>query len=246
LHTAGYRDITDSLETDTLLPGDTIMVPEAGFYEGPIFQYLGPEGMIKNNVPGRYNLGINKNFRACYDIALSDEGLPAEPCAGCDTFWAFWMGAGNANINRYLFQDSLRKMAGKGGLIEAFARSMKTRGSSQGVFPTAQAGESMFFAIVNQVDKVRFLTTPFEESLWDGNDTTTWSSQTFVPVKTFKLHYTPGSLLSLCVCGKSSLATVPIMFKFQQFLTVPRPKDSVEKIIPPKGSLFEIEPTEVQ
>lgn len=246
LHTAGYRDIKDTLVPDTTLPNDTIMVPEQGFYEGPEFKYLGPEGTIRGNVPGRFNLGINKNFRACWDIPLSDEGLPADACLGCDTFWAFWMGVGNANINRYLYQDSLRKMASKGGLIEAFAKSMKTRGNSLGVFPTPQQGEKAFFAIMNATDKQRFLTSEFSDANYDGNDTTTWSSQGLVPAKQYRLHYAPGSALSLCVCNSSSVNTVPVMFKFQQFVTAPRAKDSVEKVIQRTGSLFELEPSEVQ
>ncbi|MFN8393819.1 MAG: hypothetical protein U0176_04010 [Bacteroidia bacterium] len=246
LNTAGYRDIRDTIVPDTIRGDCTYMVAKEGFYEGPDFVFLGPEGTIKANVPGRFNLGINKNFRACYDIPLSDEGLPAEACKGCDTFWAFWMGVGNANINRYLYQDSLRKMASKGGLVEAFARSMKTRGNSLGVFPPPQQGEKAFFAIVNATDKQRFLTSEFNDANYDGNDTTTWSSQGLVPTKQFRLHYTPGSALSLCVCNNSSVNTVPVMFKFQQFVTAPKAKDSLEKVIPNAGSLFEVLPTEVQ
>jgi hypothetical protein len=235
LYSAGYLDIRDSIKKiDSIPPSpDTIMVPEAGFYEGPIFQYLGPEGTIRTSVPGQYNLGIGKNYRACFDITLSDEGLPAEPCPGCDTFWAFWAGVGNANINRYLFQDSTRKMAGKGGLIEAYARSMKSRGNSLGVFPPAMEGEKLFFAVVSRTDKYRFLTSKFVDGVeWMGNDTLTWSSEEAIPAKPGRLHYVPGSELAICICNQSKLSTIPVMFKFQQFLTVPRPKDSVEMVVP--------------
>jgi hypothetical protein len=250
LHTAGYRTIEDSvIKGDTVIPLDTIMIAEPGFYEGPIFHYIGPEGMVKSSITGRYNLRSDRNFRACYDLTLSDEGLPSEPCSGCDTFWAFWLGAGNANINRYLLQDSLRKQALKGGLIEGYAKSMKTRGNSRGVFPPPMPGERVFYAIVQQADKQRFLTSEFNELDWDGNDSLhTWSSEDFVPLKEGKLHYVPGSALSLCVCNSSSVATVPFMFKFQQFLTIPRAKDSLEKVIPipPQKNPFDVEPSEMQ
>lgn len=248
LHTAGYRTINDSIvKGDSVIPNDTIMIAEPGFYEGPIFHFTGPEGNVRGSIPGRYNMRIDRNFRACYDLTLSDEGLPSEPCVGCDTFWAFWLGAGNANINRYLLQDSLRKLANKGGLIEAYAKSMKIRGNSRGVFPATMPGERVFFAVIQQTDKQRFLTGEFSEVDWDGNDSLhTWSSEDFVPAKQGKLHYVPGSALSLCVCNSSSVSTVPFMFKFQQFLTIPRAKDSVEKVIPKTGSLFEVEPSEVQ
>jgi hypothetical protein len=243
LHSAGFKNIEDTTDSAiTIL--DTSMIPILEFNEGPNFECIGAEGTMKGNFPGRFNLGVTKSNRACWDLPLADDCVSAAPCIGCDTIWAFWLGAGHANINRFMFQDSLRKLQGKMGLIQTYAKAIKSRSRADIVFPKPQDGEKVFFAIVNQLDKARFLTAPFNELDWDGNDTTTWSPGSFVPASQKLLHYQPGVPLSLCICNLSALTTVPVMFRYQQFLTTPRPVDSLQKIVPKVGSIFEVDLTE--
>jgi hypothetical protein len=246
LNTAGFKEPTTPEETLLARNPDTIMEPILEFNEGPNFECVGAEGTIKGNVPGRYNLGVARTNRACWDLNLADDCVSAEPCIGCDTIWAFWMGAGKANINRFMFQDSSRKLDGKLGLIQTYTKAVKTGARADAVFPKSQDGEKVFFAIINQTDKPRFLSTPFEdmELEWDGNDTTTWSPGRLVPSGQKVLHYQPGIPLSLCVCNFNSVSTLPVFFRYQQYLTTPRPVDSVAKVIPNAGSLFEIDPTD--
>jgi hypothetical protein len=248
LNTAGFKNIPRDSDTVRVLNPDTVMEAVLEFNEGPNFECVGSENWIRANLPGRYNLGVTKSNRACWDLQLTDDCVSATACIGCDTIWAIWVGSGNGNINRFMFQDSLRKLNGKTGLVQTYAKAIKSRARADVVFPKPQGGEQIFFAIVNQSDKARFLGTDFSNELsiydFDGNDTTTWSPGNFVPSGQKMLHYQPEKLLSLCVCNMASVSTVPIMFRYQQFLTTPRPVDSVAKVIPNVGSLYEIDPTE--
>ncbi len=242
LHTAGYKKIESDTVDSILLSPDSIMEAVLAYNEGPEFKCSTGEMTVRANIPGRYNLGIGKSYRACWDLQLTDDCVSAEPCIGCDTIWAIWLGTGNGNINRFLFQDSLRKLQTKPGLIQTYAKAIKSGARADVVFPKAQPGDEVFFAIVNQTEKAQFLNAPFSEFDWDGNDTTTWSPGRFVASGQKLLHYKPEALLSVCVCNRSSVSTLPVMFRYQQFLTVPRPLDSVIKVIPNVGGLYEIDP----
>lgn len=247
LNTAGFKSIVDTTDTVLPIPPDTIMEAIQEFNEGPNFECVGEEISTRAIMPGRFNLGITKNNRTCWDLALTDDCVSAEPCAGCDTFWGIWLGVGSANINRFMFQDSMRKLNGKTGLLQTYAKVVKARARAEAVFPPPIAGEKVFFAIIDAADKERFLNLPFDETLWDGNDTTTWGTKRPVAAGHKLLPYKPGVPLALCACNNSSLASVPVLIRYQQYLTTPRPVDSIPKVVPANnsGSLFEItEPTE--
>lgn len=244
LNTAGFKDIDTTDHSVRPHGPDTVREAILEYNEGPKFECVSTEGFIRANLPGRYNLGTTKSNRACWDLQLTDDCVSAAPCIGCDTIWAFWFGAGNANINRFLFADSLRKLGAKPGLVQTYAKAIKSRARADIVYPKPLDGERVYFTIVKTEDKERFLNSPFKEYEWDGNDTITWSPGSYVPSGQRLLHYSPGVPLSLCVCGQSSLTTVPIMFRYQQFLTTPRPVDSLTKVIPHVGSVFEIDETE--
>jgi hypothetical protein len=243
LHTAGYKEPTKEI-VEVPKPPDTIMEPILEFSEGPNFECEGTEMTIRGNIAGRLNLGPSKSNRACWDLQLTDDCVSATACIGCDTLWTLWLGAGQMNINRFLLQDSLRKLGAKKGLLQTYTKAIKSGQRADAVIPRPVDGERVYFTIIKAEDKERFLNAPFNEFLWDGNDTITWSPGSFIPSSQKMLHYQPGVDLSLCVCNNSSLTTVPIMFRYQQFLTTPHVVDSVEVVIPNVGSIFEIDQTD--
>lgn len=207
---------------------------------GPNFQCVTPEQEVMASTNGIYVLGLQKRSKFCIDLPLSDECVASEPCDGCDTLWSFWMGAGQELINRYRYSDSTRKITSGKGLLENYARSKKYRGmQGSGIFPTQQFGEDIFFAIVDQFDKQRFLSSDKvaseELEVWIGDGIYNFSPGRYVSSYTYILKYNPARPMSLCVCNNNTVSTVPFLFKFQQYLTEPKPVDSTLLNLPPEG-----------
>ena len=207
---------------------------------GPNFQCVTPEQEVMASTNGIYVLGLQKRSKFCIDLPLSDECVASEPCDGCDTLWSFWMGAGQELINRYRYSDSTRKITSGKGLLENYARSKKYRGmQGSGIFPTQQFGEDIFFAIVDQFDKQRFLSSDKvaseELEAWIGDGIYNFSPGRYISSYTYILKYNPARPMSLCVCNNNTVSTVPFLFKFQQYLTEPKPVDSTLLNLPPEG-----------
>lgn len=235
--TAGFRDILDADTLDSLPPVVDSIVDDPSsklFLEylekiagGPKFSCKTPEQDIDKSVYGRLNLGTGKANKACIDILLTEECVGGEDCIGCDSLWAFWIGAGKEVINRFNFADSTRKLASGEGLIEAYARSRKYRGmQGAGIFPEVYTSEDVFFAILDREDASRFLNSDLNMNEWTGGFPYTFSPGTFVTSNAYMLKFDPSRPLSLCICNNNSVSTVPIKFRFQQFLTEPEEKDT--------------------
>ena len=229
-HTSGYLDIEeDSTVVDSALADTTVeeVDPFLKYLElmqgAPDFTCTTPESKIHETVGGELVLGPGKRSRACFDIPLTDECMPAEDCIGCESIWAFWVGAGDDIINRYNFKDSTRKLDSGEGLIEAWARSRKYRGSvSSTIFPEVYYGEDIFFAIIDAEEKTRFLNEPFDKYAWPGDYSYTISQNGFTTSYSYLMKYNPERPVSLCLCNDNALTAVPVVFRFQQFLTEPK------------------------
>ncbi len=255
LHSAGYKDIdTVIVDVDTLdsVPGEP---------EDPFLQYLKslngaadfacetPELTINYSLPGKFNLGLQKSNRICFDLQLSDECIVSEEGMVNDTLWAFWFGAGNGVINRFKFQDSTRKMVRNEGLVGAYAKGRKLRGmQSNGVFPEQAGAEGVFYAIIDQADKERFLDNTFDMNDWYGDQVVTVSSSAFVSNGYYMLRHVPSRPMSLCLCNSGAVTTVPILFRYQQFVTKPAAPDTTNKASQDDylNDYFEIDPASLQ
>jgi hypothetical protein len=249
----GYLDEPPPIEDtlDTLLPkmdslraengdNDLFLAYLAKLAGGPNFQCVTPELEVTQSIHGAYVLGLQKRSKFCIDLPLSDECVASEPCNGCDTLWSFWMGAGQELVNRYRYADSTRKIVSGKGLLESYARSKKYRGmQGNGIFPTQQFGEDIFFAIVDQFDKQRFLgtdkITAEDLEAWIGDGIFNFSPGRYISSYTYILKYNPARPMSLCVCNNNSVSTVPFLFKFQQYLTEPKAVDSSLLALPVEG-----------
>ncbi|MEM0997910.1 MAG: hypothetical protein AAGN35_12545 [Bacteroidota bacterium] len=200
------------------------------FIGGPKFQCETPEQDISVSLFGRLNIGPGKSNRKCIDLLLTDECVAAEPCPGCDSLWAFWIGAGDDMVNRFMYADSVRKSAGTGeGVVKSFARGRyfrKTTGNT--VFPGDATGENVFFAIVDNYRKEEFLSQPLDVDAWLGDGVYTYSAYDYVTSSQYILKYDPNRPMSLCICNDNSVSSIPIFFRFQQFLTEPIPVDSTQ------------------
>jgi hypothetical protein len=256
LHSSGYRSILDTSKVDSLLPPeDTVQKKDPNemllkyleSLKGPrTFSCTTIEGAIATSVPSKFHLGMNRRNRVCFDIPLTDDCVGDETCIGCDTLWSFWIGAGENLINRYKFQDSLRRMKKNEGLIEGYAKAKSYSGMrGNGAFPDPSYGEPIFFAIVDVAEKARFLDQALYPEDWYGDGSHTFSPGAYVTSAQTMLRYSPGRALSVCICNDNSMSTVPVMFKFQQFLTDPSPQDTAKSATDlTGGSLYEIDPTE--
>ena len=237
-------DTTDSVivPADTILPqngeNDLFLAYLAKLAGGPTFQCVTPELEVAQSINGSLVLGMTKRSKFCVDLPLSDECVASDECVGCDTLWSFWIGAGQDLINRYRFADSLRKMSKAAiGLLESYARSKKYRGMQGGsIFPTQQFGEDIYFVILDTYEKQRFLGTDLgsDEAMqsWVGDGIYTFSPGAYVSSNQYMLKYNPARPMSLCVCNNNSVSTVPFLFKFQQYLTEPKPVDSAALLLP--------------
>jgi hypothetical protein len=229
----------DSLRADNG-ENDLFLAYLAKLAGGPNFQCVTPELEVTAAIHGAYVLGLQKRSKFCIDLPLSDECVASEECDGCDTLWSFWMGAGQELMNRYRFADSTRKIVSGKGLLENYARSKKYRGmQGNGIFPTQQFGEDIFFAIVDQFDKQRFLSseklTSADLEAWIGDGIYNFSPGRYISSYTYILKYNPARPMSLCVCNNNTVSTVPFLFKFQQYLTEPKPVDSTLLNLPVEG-----------
>lgn len=225
----GYLDIvTDTTTGDTLLADTTEKEKDPfekylEFLQGdPDFTCTTPESKVEVSVDGRLILGPNRRNKVCIPLELTDECVAAAECIGCDSIWAFWIGAGESIINRYAYKDSIRQLKKTEGLIEGWARSRRYRGmTSSSIFPDVK-GEDIYFAILDQADTSAFLNQPFQLADWFGDYTYTLSPARYVPSYSFIMKYNPERPVSLCLCNNNAVTTVPIMFRFQQFLTEPK------------------------
>lgn len=234
-YTTGYLDEVDSTGTDTL-NADTVLSDEPvdpflkylELMQGdPDFTCTTPESKLTRTVEGRLVLGPEKQNKMCVDLELTDECVAAEECVGCDSIWAFWIGAGENVINRYNYKDSTRKLSTGEGLIEAWARSRRFRGmSSSSIFPEVFYGEDIFFAIVDREETERFLNADLSSRAsridWYGDYTYTISPALYKTSFSYILQYNPERPVSLCMCNDNAVTSVPVMFRFQQFLTEPK------------------------
>jgi|GEM_PF-6746509 len=222
-HSTGYLDIdADTLDLDTL-SGDTVAEEVDPFLKylelmqgEPDFTCTTPETKFVESIGGRFILSANQECKQCFDLELTDECMAAAECVGCESIWAFWIGAGENMINRYNFKDSTRRLASGDGLIEAWTRSRKT------IFPEEYYGENIFFAIVDSEEKNRFLNEPFDRYAWPGDYSYTISENRFLNSFSFIMKYSPERPVALCLYNDNTLTPVPVMFRFQQFLTEPR------------------------
>lgn len=228
-------DTTDVEEED-----DPLKALLEKFIGGPKFQCETPETDLAMSLYGRLNLGTGKSNRRCMDLMLTDECVAPEPCVGCDSLWAFWIGAGDDIINRFMFADSSRKAAGTGeGVVKSFARGRYYRKSNNNnVFSGDAVGENVFFAIVDEYRREEFLNSPIDPVQWQGDGIYTFSSYEYVTSSQYILHYNPERPMVLCVCNDNSVSTIPVFFRFQQFLTEPIPVDS-SKLAEERAELYE-------
>lgn len=234
-HSAGYLDEEDSVGVDSLPPVDTLIAEEPAdpflkylklMQGAPDFTCTTPELKIQTTVLGKLNLGPGKRNKVCYDLQLTDECVAAEDCIGCDSVWGFWLGAGNDLINRYNFKDSTRKLTTGEGLIEAWAHSVKFRGmTSSRIFPEVYYGEDIFFAIIDQAETDRFLNTDWLPEDWGGDYEYVLSPGAYMRSYPYILQYNPERPVSLCMCNNNAVTSVPVMFRFQQFLIEPRKEE---------------------
>jgi len=227
----GYLDIAaDSSGADSTAGVDTTEAEKDPFMKylelmkgDPDFTCTTPETKLMETVDGRLVLGPETRNKVCIDLELTDECVAAEECVGCDSIWAFWIGAGENLINRYSYKDSLRQLDKQEGLIEGWARSRNYRGmTSSAIFPSNEYGEDIFFAIIDRADKELFLNTPFDPYDWSGDFTYTIGSPGYKDSYSYILNYHPERQVSLCLCNNNALTSVPVMFRFQQFLTEPK------------------------
>lgn len=256
LHSAGYKDIdTTAMDVDTLpdsVPGepeDPFLTYLKSLEGGPDFACETPELSISYNLIGKYNLNGQKSHRTCFDLQLSDECIVSEEGKVNDTLWAFWFGAGKNVINRFQFQDSTRKMIRQEGLVSAYAKGRKLRGmQSNGVFPEQRGQEGVFYAIIDQADKDKFLNQPFNPDEWFGDQIVTISSGTYVSTGYYMLRHVPSRKMALCVCNSGAITTVPIMFRYQQFVTKPAAPDTTKQAnsVDYDDSYYEIDPSSLQ
>ncbi len=229
-HTSGYLDLEDdstAVDTTVTDSAEEEVDPFLKYLElmqgAPDFTCTTPETKIKETVGGELVLGPGKASKTCIDLPLTDECMPAEDCIGCESIWAFWIGAGDDIINRYNFKDSTRKLASGEGLIEAWARSRKYRGSSSNtIFPDVYYGEDIFFAIIDAQEKDSFLTQPFNKYGWPGDYSYTISYNGFTTSYAYLMKFSAERPVSLCLCNNNALTAVPVEFRFQQFLTEPK------------------------
>lgn len=254
LRSAGYKDIdTLIVDTDTL---DSVSGEPDPFLEylkslnGDLdFACETPEKTINYSLPGKFNLGLEKRSRICFDLQLSDECIMGEEGMVNDTVWAFWFGAGKNVINRYKFQDSTRKMIRQEGLVSAYARGRKLRGKqSNGVFPKQEGAEGVFYAIIDQADKQQFLESNFDINAWNGDQVVTVSSLAYVSNGYYMLRHVPSRPMSLCLCNSGAVTTVPILFRYQQFVTKPAAPDTTSKASQDdyQNNYYEIDPASLQ
>lgn len=233
--TTGYLDEVDSTDTDTTnvdtVDNDEPVDPFLKYLElmqgDPDFTCTTPESKLIRTIEGRLVLGPEKQNKVCIDLELTDECVAAEECIGCDSIWAFWVGAGENVINRYNYKDSTRKLSTGEGLIEAWARSRRYRGmTSSSIFPEVYYGEDVFFAIVDRADTDLFLNSPLDsrESRveWLGDYDYTISPGRYQTSFSSLLRYDPERPVSVCLCNNNAVTSVPVMFRFQQFLTEPK------------------------
>lgn len=229
-HTSGYLDVEDDTTSVDTLNTDTVAEEVDPFLKylelmqgAPDFTCTTPEGKIEESVGGKLVLGPGKSNRTCFDLELTDECMPAEDCIGCESIWAFWVGAGDDIINRYNFKDSTRRLTTGEGLIEAWARSRRYRGSvTSTIFPDVFYGEDIFFAIIDSEEKERFLNGPFDRLGWPGDYSYTISYNGYTTSYSYIMKYDPARPVSLCLCNNNALTSVPVVFRFQQFLTEPK------------------------
>ncbi len=235
-NSTGYLDVVedsakvDSAITDTVEEEFDPFLKYLELMQGaPDFTCTTPETKIEESISGRLILGPGNLNRTCVDIPLTDECIAGEDCEGCESIWAFWIGAGDDIINRYNFKDSTRRLTTGEGLIEAWARSRKYRGSvSSTIFPEVYYGEDIFFAIIDSEEKMRFLSEPFDKLGWPGDYSYTISQNGFTTSFSSIMKYSPERPVSLCLCNDNALTTVPAVFRFQQFLTEPKKGESAQ------------------
>ncbi len=235
--TTGYLDIVadssdgDSALADTVEDKDPFLQYLELMQGDPDFTCTTPETKLAVSIDGRFKLGPMRRNKVCIPLELTDECVAAEECVGCDSIWGFWIGAGDNLINRYAYKDSIRQLKKQEGLIEGWARSRRYRGmSSSSIFPDTKYGEDIFFAIVDQADTTRFLTAPFNRTDWYGDFSYTISTGRYMRSYSYLMKYSPERPVSLCLCNNNAVTTVPVMFRFQQFLT--EPKRPVSPIAP--------------
>lgn len=73
-----------------------------------------PESELTSEIPGIYNIKTGINSRTCFEIPLTEEtSSEIEGCFGCESYWAYWFGAGESVINAYQFYDADREKEGR-------------------------------------------------------------------------------------------------------------------------------------
>lgn len=185
------------------------------------FECKGIATEIFDKVPARLNISPGNNNKTCIPIMLSEECAdPTETCPEC-SFWVFWMGVGDEAVNQYKFRDSTRKLITQQGVIEAYAHAvtfMKSTGS--GILPVISEGEDVFYAIVNEANKAKFMKAiqlPPANNQPLGFET----KSSGLLISGYKIMpYNPGEQLYLCLCNNNELSPVPVLFNFQQFLSL--------------------------
>lgn len=210
--------------------GDTISAENALLMElikaltpvaTPEFDVVGIATQSYNVVPSRLNFATGNSNRQCFELALSEESAdPTGKCPDC-SFWVYWIGVGQEAVNQYKFRDSTRKMLTQKGVIEAYANSVKfMKVSGVGIFPVISEGEDVFFAIVNEANKEKFfeakrLPPAAGESL-GFSALAAGLQRTGYQI----LPYSPGEKTFLCLCNNNELSPVPVLFNYQQFLSL--------------------------
>lgn len=213
-----------------IIDGDTISAENALLMElikaltpqvAPEFDVVGLANESYNVVPSRLNFAPGRSNRQCFELALSEEAAdPTGSCPDC-AFWVYWIGVGQEAVNQYKFRDSTRKLLTQKGVIEAYANSVKFMNvSGTGIFPVISEGEDIFFAIVNEANKERFFEAkqlpPAAGQPLGFATLAAGLQRTGYQI----LPYTPGERTFLCVCNNNELSAVPVLFNYQQFLSL--------------------------
>ena len=185
-----------------------------------------PEGVIGQDVGPRLNCKPGSNFRQCFDIPLTDEcSADIEGCLECESYWGFWIAAGREVINAHELRDNQRKESGKAGLVETYVLAERVKKvSGDALFPREFAGEDLFFAVVDAEGRRRFMEGPFDinnPQIGGIVDQVTYTSGGYKFFDHRILKYKAAEPLSLCVCNNNEMSSVPVLFKFQQFLIQP-------------------------
>ena len=240
-------ETADSISGDTLVgEGEEGLTPEQQILKDLLeeikknsestFECSTFENQVEMIVQPKMNISPGQRFKRCREIPLSAECIaPEEGCSGgCESFWVYWVGAGQRTINTFHLKDNAGKQNRGFGLMQAYAegyiRTGKDRSlSGKGIFPLDSGNEDIFYTIMDSQDTSKFLNNGFNPQKWLGNGTETNSSGGFVPFDYGILTYNPERSLSICTCNNNEISPVPIHFRFQQFLYLPEEVPSEEE-----------------